>query len=337
MQLSLAIAGLQHPHIDTIIDEARLRPEVTLAAVAEPDPQIRARYAASLGVPGYAGHREMLDAVDADVLGVGAVYADRGRIVADALAAGVHVLADKPLCTTLADLEAIERAWRGSGRLLSVAFEKRFYPPTLAAGRLVCCGELGEIVMVSCSAPHKLTRPGRPAWMFDRARYGGILSDLAVHDIDLLRHLCGADRGTLQGFVGNRANADCQGFEDHGLISLRTSDGLLASMEVSWLSPEAASYHGDYRMRLVGTQGTAELLWKDNVLSVATHRRPPWQEPLPGGLRPAEDFFDALAAGRPPAVTAQDALAATRIALLAQRSADEIRPLSWDGECGHRE
>jgi predicted dehydrogenase len=330
MSLSLAIAGLRHPHIETIIDEARLRPEVKLVAIAEPEPEIRARYASSLGVPGYADHREMLDAVGVDVLGVGAVYGDRGGIVTDALLAGVHVLADKPLCTTLADLDAIERAWLGSGRHLSIAFEKRFYPPTIAATRLVAEGELGDLVMISSSAPHKLTRQRRPDWMFDRARYGGIINDLAVHDIDLLLHFSGATRGTLWAFTGNRANADRPGFSDHGLVTLRSDDGVLANVEVSWLSPEAASYHGDYRMRLVGTKGTAELLWKDDVLAVATHSRPPWLEPVGGRLRPAEDFFDALARGRPPTVTARDALAATRIGLLAQRSADERRSVSWE-------
>lgn len=331
MSFSLAIAGLRHPHIETIIEEARLRPEVRLVAIAEPDPAIRERYSSGLAVPGYADHRDMLGAAGPDVLGVGAVYGDRGAIVRDALLAGVDVLADKPLCTTLADLDAIERAWRESGRYLSVAFEKRFYPPTIAAARLVAEGELGELVMVSSSAPHKLTRRRRPDWMFDRARYGGILNDLAVHDIDLLLRFTGAVGGTLTAFAGNRANADLPGFEDHGMIALRSGDGVLASIEVSWLSPEAASYHGDYRMRLVGTNGTAELLWKDDVLAVATHARAPWLEPLPGRLRPAEDFFDALASGRPPAVSAQDALAATRVGLVAQLSADERRPMSWDG------
>ena len=327
--IALAIAGLRHPHIETIIDEARLRQDVKLIAIADSDPDIRAGYAASLGVPAYPSHREMLQAEQADVVGVGAEYGARGAIVRDALAAGVHVLADKPLCTTLADLEAIEAAWRASGRHLSVAFEKRFYPPTLAADRLVAEGELGDLVTIAASAPHKLTRARRPDWMFDRDQYGGILNDLAVHDIDLLLHFTGATRGWLRGFAGNRANADRPGFEDYGLITFRTDDGVLATLEVNWLSPEAASYHGDYRMRLTGTLGTAELCWKDDAASVATHRRSPRLEPLPRRLRPAEDFFDALTDGRPPAVTAQDALAATRIALLAQRSADTGQSMPW--------
>lgn len=328
--IAIAIAGLRHPHIETIIDEARLHPDTELVAIAEPDPEIRARYVSSLGLPGYADHREMLDSVKVDVLGIGAVYGERGGIVRDALLAGVHVLADKPLCTTLADLDAIEQALQRSGRHLSIAFEKRFYAPTIAAARLVAEGELGELVMISSSAPHKLTRQRRPDWMFDRTLYGGIINDLAVHDIDLLLRFSGARCGKLWAFAGNRANADRPDFEDHALVTLRADDGVLASIEVSWLSPEAANYHGDYRMRLVGTEGTAELRWKDDVLAVATHSRPPRLESLPERLRPAEDFFDALIRDRPPAVTAQDALAATRIGLLAQRSADERRSMSWN-------
>ena len=184
--------------------------------------------------------------------------------------------------------------------------------------------------MISSSAPHKLTRERRPDWMFDRNLYGGIINDLAVHDIDLLLHFSDARCGKLWAFAGNRANADRPDFEDHALVALRADDGVLASIEVSWLSPEAASYHGDYRMRLVGTKGTAELRWKDDILAVATHSRPPRLERLPEGLRPAEEFFDALTGNRRPEVTAEDALAATRIALLAQRSAAERQSMSWN-------
>lgn len=327
--ITVAIAGLRHPHIETIIDEAQRRRDIELIAISEPDPKIRSWYASNLSVPGYADHRELLDAVTVDVLGIGAIYSDRGRIARDALLAGVHVLADKPLCTTLADLDAIERAWESSGRQLSIAFEKRFYPPTMAASRLVAEGELGELVMISSSAPHKLSRERRPDWMFDRSLYGGIINDLAVHDIDLLLQFSGARSGRLWAFAGNRGNADRPDFEDHALVTLRADDGLLASIEASWLSPEAAAYHGDYRMRIVGTNGTAEMCWKDDVLAVATHSRPPRLERLPARLRPAEDFFDALIHDRLPAVTARDALAATRIGLLAQRGSDERRSMSW--------
>src|SRR5262249_44021196 len=103
-RIRLGIAGLRHRHIETIIDEARRRPDVELTAIAEPDETVRREYESTLDVPAFADHREMYAAGNLDAVGVGAVNADRGGIVVDALVAGLHVIADKPLCTTLGDL-----------------------------------------------------------------------------------------------------------------------------------------------------------------------------------------------------------------------------------------
>jgi hypothetical protein len=82
-------------------------------------------------------------------------------------------------------------------------------------------------------------------------------------------------------------------------------------------------------MRLVGTEGTAELLWKDNLLTLATHRTQPHQVPLPPRQRPAEEYFDALLAGRKPQTSAESSFAATRLALLAQQSAELQATRRW--------
>lgn len=328
--IRLAIAGLRHPHIETIIEEAALRDDVELVAVSEPDQDIRKLAADRFGTPVFETHTDLLGSIEIDVIGVGAIYAERGQIITDALQAGVDVIADKPLCTTLEDLDRIEAAWAASGRTLSMALEKRFYPPTLAADRILTAGELGRLTLVTASAPHKLTRSRRPDWFLESATYGGILNDLAVHDIDLLLHFSGGRRGTVHGHTGNYGNTDRPGFEDYGVAVLTVQDGPVATLESHWMSPEAADYHGDYRMRLTGTQGTAELLWKDDLLTVATHSRPPWHEPLPARTRPAQDFFDALLAGRAPVISAADTFAATRIALLAQESARRDAILDWD-------
>jgi predicted dehydrogenase len=326
--IRLAIAGLRHPHIDTIIAEARIRDDVTLVGVAEPDDPIRAGYAERLGVPAVADYHDLLDR--ADVVGIGAINSDRASIACAALDAGVHVIADKPLATTLSDVDAVEAAWRRSDRLLSVAYEKRFYPPTLAAEEIM--HELGDLAIVAASAPHKLRRETRPDWMFRHETYGGILNDLAVHDLDLFLHFTGASKGIVNAVAGNRGNADRPEFQDYGVATVRADDGPVGTFEVHWMSAEAADYHGDYRMRLVGTDGTAELLWKDDRLEVATHKRPPRTIALPTGRRPAEDFFDAVIAGRPPAISPNAALAATRLALWTQESADNRTTVSWNIE-----
>ncbi len=166
--------------------------------------------------------------------------------------------------------------------------------------------------------------------MFRRASYGGILNDLAIHDLDLLLWFTGARAGLVQGLTGNRANRDLPEFEDHGQVHLRTADGLLATIEAHWLSPEAAPYHGDYRMVLTGTEGTGELRWAHGELHLATHRRPPECVPLPAPGSVVQDFFNAILAGREGVVRGADVITATRVALLAQTAANSDTWQSWE-------
>jgi predicted dehydrogenase len=316
--IRLAVIGAAHPHVSYALDELAHRDDVFLVAVSDPDPATADRYALPHRAVSYTDHRALLADQKPDVVMVAGVYADRGPAVVDALEAGAHVLADKPLCTTLADLDAIEAAVRKTGCSVSLLLEKRTYPETLAARDLLGAGVLGELVMVASTGPHKLNRPTRPPWFLRRAGYGGILGDLAVHDIDLVLALSGAREGTVAG-LSDPAKPE---FALYGALLLKAGP-VAATVDVSWLTPAAAPYHGDYRMRLTGTEGTAELFWARGRLTVATTDRPPWEVELPAGRRPAQDAFAALAAGREPETGTLASLTATRVALLAQQSADE--------------
>ncbi|HEY0617110.1 MAG TPA: Gfo/Idh/MocA family oxidoreductase [Kribbella sp.] len=318
--MRLAIAGLAHGHVQTIFDEVGRWDDLQLVAMSDPDPGLLERYNAAYGVPAYADHREMLAQHQPDVVGVAAVYNERATVVVDALHAGAHVLVDKPLCTTLDELDAIEAALAGAPGVVSVLFEKRFYGTTLAVRRMVADGELGEIVQIAATGPHKLNRPTRPEWFFRREAYGGVIGDLAVHDVDLTLLFSGATSGWVSGMTGDPV-PDRTGFSDHGTAFLRAA-GVAATIEVNWLTPAASPYHGDYRMRLTGTKGTAEIFFARGVVEVVTDTSPPRTLELPGNGRVAGEAIGSLLRGESPEVDTAASLAATRVALLAQHSAD---------------
>jgi predicted dehydrogenase len=307
MSLRLAVLGAAHAHVRYALDEPAHRDDLELVGVSDPG----GAYDAS-----YTDHRRLLDELRPDVVMIAGIYADRSAAIVDALAAGAHVLADKPLCTDLTQLAAIEAAARASGRTVSLLLEKRHYPETLAARALLASGELGELVQVASTGPHKLNRATRPDWFLRRVSYGGILGDLAVHDVDLVLLLSGATSGTVAGVADQSEE-----FARYGALLLRAG-AVAATIEVNWLTPQASPHHGDYRMRLTGTRGTAELYWAQGRLVATTTERPPWEVELPPGRRPAEEALDAFATGREPEVRTAASLTATRIALLAQESAD---------------
>lgn len=330
MTLRFGLVGLRHPHLSILLDEIASRNgDVEIVALAEDDQEIRSQFHERLKVKAYADYREMIATESLDAVGVICVPGDRGQIVVDCLRAGLDVVSDKPLCTTLADLDLVIPAWQASGKRLSILFDKRFYAPTIELRNRLNAGELGELAMVWASGPHRLRRATRPGWMFKRSSYGGILNDLCIHDIDLLLWLTGAESGQVQGLAGNRAHPDLPEFEDHGQVLLRTDSGVLATLEAHWLSPEAAPYHGDYRMVLTGTEGTAEMRWAFNELQIATNRNPPESVPLPAPGSVAGDFFDSLISGKEPSITAPEIFTATRAALLAQSTVNSGEWQRW--------
>lgn len=329
MHTRFGIAGLRHPHVENILAEVAGRSDVSVVAVADEETSIRESFGRRLGVPTYSHHEQMLAKESLDAVGVVTVNSERGRLVRDCLLAGKHVLSDKPLCTNLTDLASIKDTWRRSGTFLSVMLEKRFWPVTKAFEEILAAGEIGRLVLAWASGPHRLMRHTRPDWMFGRESYGGILNDLAVHDLDLLLRFTRAKSGFVQGFVGNAANKDVSEFEDHGQVLLRTDGGLLATIEVHWLSPEAAPYHGDYRMILTGTKGTAELHWARNELTVSTHKEPPRLVPLPPARTATGHFLDAISAGLEPRFPEQEALISSHVALIAQETANSGLWQGW--------
>jgi predicted dehydrogenase len=333
MTIRFGLTGLRHPHLEYLLTEISARDDVEIVALAEEDDAIRAQFAERLGVTAYADYREMYASETLDAIGTAAINNERPEMVVDALEAGMHVVSDKPLSTTLADLDRIEAAWRASGKHLSVLLDKRFYRPTLAVREMIAAGELGEIAMAWASAPHRLRRPTRPDWMFRHEQYGGILNDLCIHDIDLFLWFTGATSGQVQGFAGNKGNPADPEFQDYGAAWLRTDSGVLATFEVHWFSPEAAPYHGDYRIVLTGTEGTAELRFAHDELLVATNQRPPELREMPPLGSVAGDFFDAVLGGEPVVKTAE-VLTATRVSLLAQEHANGGEWQSWEAVQG---
>ena len=325
--MKVAILGAAHQHVDYALAEVEHREELELVAVAEADETLRRRFLPGIEAPSYRSAQELLAEHDVDVALVAGIYSQRAGATVAALRAGAHVLADKPLCTSLEQLAQVRAAAEEAQRHVSIVFEKRFYPATLALRQLLAEGVLGTIAMIASTGPHKLLQENRPAWFLDPASYGGIAADLPIHDIDLVLELVaeqyGASaplQGTVSAFTGNARASDHPGFDDHVSLLLHAG-GVPATIEANWLGPEAADVHGHYRMRVTGSKGTAEVDWAYHRLTVTTHDRPRWEEPLGPAQRPAQYFFDALLAGEEPQVSTAASLQATEIALKAQQSA----------------
>jgi predicted dehydrogenase len=189
-----------------------------------------------------------------------AIPADRAEIALTAMRHGKDVMSDKPGCTTLGQLAALRQAVAETGRIWSVNFSERFEVRAVEkAAELVKAGAIGRVVQTIGLGPHRLNRHLRPQWFFERERYGGILCDIASHQIDQFLYFTGSsDAQVVSSAVGNLANPSDPGLEDFGELLLRSDRGS-GYVRVDWYTPDGLPTWGDGRLTILGTEGYIEL------------------------------------------------------------------------------
>ena len=167
----------------------RHTPGAELAAVAVSSPDSARRVGAELGVPAFAGWQEMLARPDLalDAVDVVAPNVLHAEIALAALEAGLHVLVEKPLATTLPDCDAIVEAGRRCGRTVAVGHELRLSP---LWGRLkdeIAAGRIGRPLSCSIHLWRRSFRAGADSWRHDPSRVGSWILEEPIHYFDLAR------------------------------------------------------------------------------------------------------------------------------------------------------
>ncbi len=211
-------------------------------------------------VPRAANADDLLQDPDIDLILIACIPRDRADWAIQAMRAGKDVMTDKPGCTTLTQLDRIRACVAQTGRIWSVDFSERFEVPAVTrAADLVAAGAIGRVVQTVGLGPHRLNRATRPNWFFDRDAYGGILTDIASHQIDQFLFFTGSDQAEVtMASVGNYANPDDPGLQDFGEIALRGNHGH-GYIRVDWYTPDALPTWGDGRLTILGTEGYIEL------------------------------------------------------------------------------
>ncbi|MGI9509673.1 MAG: Gfo/Idh/MocA family protein [Geminicoccaceae bacterium] len=204
--------------------------------------------------------RRLLDDPAVDLIVTAAIPADRAAFTIEAMRAGKDVMTDKPGCTDLNDLKEIKATIAETGRIWSINFSERFEVPAVAkAAELIEQGRIGRVVQTLGMGPHRLNKPLRPDWFFDPERYGGILTDIASHQIDQFLYFTDSDDAEIvSSTVANHANPETPGLEDFGEVMLRSDRGH-GYIRVDWYTPDGLPTWGDGRLTILGTDGYIEL------------------------------------------------------------------------------
>jgi UDP-N-acetylglucosamine 3-dehydrogenase len=275
-------------------------PGAELVGVADPDRRQADFVARTLGCKAVGEVAELLD-LNVDAVTIAAPTHFHHGIALACIARGVHVMVEKPISSTVEEgREIIEAAARANVTLM-VGHVERFNPAVETIKEAIKNEDILSIA---------ITRVGP---FPPRMSNVGVVIDLAVHDIDLIRWFTESEIVEVQPQLSSAVAER----EDIALLQFRTASGVLAHINTNWLTPFKArnvtvATRGKYIMADLLTRQVTECFGfqPDGSYSMR-HLSVGHAEPLRSELLA---FLRAVRTGAPPAVTGEEGVASLEIA-----------------------
>lgn len=276
-------------------------PGIELIGIVDPMLEHRTRATKLIGCPTFSD-LESLIAAGVDAVTIAAPTHLHHQVALTCIAKGIHVLVEKPIASTVEEGREIVEAARKAGVTLMVGHVERFNPAVAAVKQAIKDEDILSIA---------ITRVGPfPPRMSDV----GVVIDLAVHDIDLIRWFTESDIVDVQSQLASAVAER----EDIALLQFRTASGVLAHINTNWLTPFKArtvtvATRGKYVMGDLLTRQVTECFGFKTDGSYSMRHLPVGQdEPLRAELMA---FLSAVRSGATPAVTGEEGVASLEIAI----------------------
>jgi len=241
-------------------------PGLHLVAVADLDSGRAAALARRTGAAIESG-AGLLRRPDIEAVIVATPPDSHASVAMAALAAGKHVLCEKPLARSPAECRLILEAAERAGRFLATGFNYRFYPAVAKSRTILASGVIGALDHIRSYAGHPGGREFTRPWVHDvEVMGGGALLDNGIHLIDLTRHFLG-EVSEVKAYTTSNVWA-FPGCEDNGFALLKSPVGRVATLHASW--SEWRGYR--FRIEIYGTRGSvrasyppmlADTVWLD--------------------------------------------------------------------------
>ncbi len=258
----IAATGLDHGHIYGQCN-GLVEAGADLRWVYDSDPAKVEQFLATYpGVRVAPSLEAILDDDDVRMVAAAAIPNERGPLGVRVMRAGKDYFTDKTPFTTFDQLAQARQTVAETGRKYMVYFSERLHVEcAVAAGDLIEQGAIGRVVHVTGFGPHRLGDPSkRPDWFYQKARYGGILTDIGSHQCEQFLYYAGAqDADVRSAHVANFNHPQSPELEDFGEASLLADNGTSFYFRVDWFTPDGLRNWGDGRTFIVGTDGYIEL------------------------------------------------------------------------------
>jgi len=301
-----------------------------LVGVADLDKGAVKKVAERYNTKYYTDYKNLLKNVDAVSIAVPTV--SHYKIAMDAISAGKHVLLEKPICSSVIDAEKLIQIADEQGVVLAVGHTERHNPVVRFAKEALKKKRFGNVISIAAR---------RVSLYPSRIRDVGVILDLGIHDIDVIRYLAGGEVKSVYTLAGSIGNIKC---EDHANILFNFDNGVSGFLEVNWLTPMKVR-----TLSLTCSKNFVELDYMKQSVKISSSKLVEYnvkdlfktsfefdvreislknEEPLRTEIY---DFMNAIKKKRKPLVTGNDGLKALQIALAAEQSYKDGRQIGIGG------
>jgi UDP-N-acetylglucosamine 3-dehydrogenase len=213
-------------------NHARVYSEIAnLVGVSDNDAEASAKIAERFKTKGFTDYNELLALDNLDAVNVATPTETHYEVGMAAINTGKHVLMEKPFTSTLDQGQKLIQAAKEQNVILAVGQIERYNPVVRLTKDMLKGGNFGDLISISSRRVSSF-----PA----RIRDVGVIYDLGIHDIDVIRYLVGTKIKSVYSLAGITQTQDNTEFEDHANILLEF-DGVTcaipAFIEVNWLTP----------------------------------------------------------------------------------------------------
>jgi scyllo-inositol 2-dehydrogenase (NAD+) len=309
----------------------RLVPEAALVGIADASPERARQVAEELELDNwYSSLDAMLQRKDLDAVLIATPDKFHAQAVETAVRAGKDVLCEKPLALNLADARAALDAVAKAGRRLQVGFMRRYDPAYAAAMKRIEAGEIGVPIIFKSVGRDK---EAGPIAAYESRINGMLFYTNTIHDFDLARWMMQDEVSAVHAYTTTAIRPELAKYGDvvASVVNLTYQHGAIGNVE----SHSQAVYGYDVRTEVIGSKGSifvgslqqapaVFLTAKGSEQSLADHFLTRFEDAY---LAEVRDFVHNMLHGHAPRVTGDDGLKALAIAVAAEKSHLQAKPV----------
>jgi myo-inositol 2-dehydrogenase/D-chiro-inositol 1-dehydrogenase len=306
-------------------------PGASLAAIADIDRAAAERFAGQVGSPAvYTDYRDLLSDRMIEAVVISSPPETHAQVIEEAAAAGKQIFCEKPFDCELERIDRALAAVAGAGVRLQIGFNRRFDANYRSVHQAIASGKIGRPLIL-----HLISRDPQLDTPSSNQANVGMLLDMTIHDFDMARYLIGSEVASVYTLAASTFDPAHEQL-DTAVITLQFANGAFGTIDNSM-----TAYGYDQRLEVFGTEGAI------SIGNETLHRATVTDESGRHAALPlfffaeryGESYIAELAAfvrcvidGTETAVTGADGRIAVEIALAAQRSLDEGRPVTVGAE-----